>query len=219
MLYLETDGVRSTSAGVGGRLHAITRIGVGGTNSGIPFHAHELALNIVFGGRKLWLVARPNDHQAWDDLHETTRLNWGALGWTRRSWEGEEPPPDSDDMDWADLSSRQVQAAIQLGYTELTWDAEDRDQEDWEDLLPAEEARIQEYVSMLEDSNENMGDNFDGAIDNGALEDWRRREGQGHAWRCTQQPGEVVFVPQGFLHTTINVDESFAVAIQDHPSL
>ena len=36
----------------------------------------------------------------------------------------------------------------------------------------------------------------------------------GDTWDCTQHPGEVVFVPEMFLHATINLDESLAVAIQ-----
>jgi hypothetical protein len=36
----------------------------------------------------------------------------------------------------------------------------------------------------------------------------------GDTWDCTQQPGEVIFVPAGFLHATITLDESVAVAIQ-----
>ena len=30
----------------------------------------------------------------------------------------------------------------------------------------------------------------------------------------TQHPGEVMFVPEGFLHATINLEESVAVAVQ-----
>ena len=33
-------------------------------------------------------------------------------------------------------------------------------------------------------------------------------------WDCTQHPGEMVFVPEGFLHATINLEESVAVAVQ-----
>ena len=38
--------------------------------------------------------------------------------------------------------------------------------------------------------------------------------GGGETWDCTQRAGEVVFVPAGFLHATVNLDESVAVAIQ-----
>ena len=234
----------SADTDAGSRLHTITRVGVGGADSGIPFHAHETALNVVFGGRKLWLVAQPDDQIStldssaivgserlrWQELDEPTRLNWVALGWTRASWEGEEPPPASDDLDWGELPSEQALAARTLGFTELTWDEESR--EDTEigspaaDLLPSEEDRIREF---LEGVNEvEGGDRVSGSGDrDGAdtqretdsdrervLDDWRRRESLGQAWRCTQQPGDVVFVPEGFLHTTINVEESFSVAVQ-----
>ena len=38
--------------------------------------------------------------------------------------------------------------------------------------------------------------------------------GGGDTWDCTQHPGEAVFVPARFLHATINLDESVAVAVQ-----
>jgi hypothetical protein len=36
----------------------------------------------------------------------------------------------------------------------------------------------------------------------------------GDTWDCVQHPGDVVFVPEMFLHSTINLDESVAVAVQ-----
>ena len=36
----------------------------------------------------------------------------------------------------------------------------------------------------------------------------------GDTWDCVQHAGEVVFVPKMFLHSTINLDESVAVAVQ-----
>jgi hypothetical protein len=41
------------------RIH-LTRLGVGGSGSGAPFHDHDvIALNVAFAGRKRWLVTRP----------------------------------------------------------------------------------------------------------------------------------------------------------------
>ena len=38
----------------------LTRLGVGGSGSGAPFHDHDVvALNVAFAGRKRWLVTRP----------------------------------------------------------------------------------------------------------------------------------------------------------------
>jgi hypothetical protein len=36
----------------------------------------------------------------------------------------------------------------------------------------------------------------------------------GETWDCTQHPGEVVLIPRHFLHATVNLDESVAVAVQ-----
>lgn len=237
----------SDNTDTGSSLHTVTRIGVGGTESGIPFHAHETALNIVFGGRKLWLVAQPDEQVSsrvdssaivgserlrWQELDDPTRLNWVTLGWTRASWEGEQPPPASDDLDWEELPPEQAQAARALGFTASTWDVES--QEDLEnvravpaaDLLPSEEDRIREFlegVNPLEGGERVIGSGDKDSADTQresqrdskrVLDDWRTRESLGRAWRCTQQPGDVVFVPEGFLHTTINVEESFSVALQ-----
>ena len=43
---------------------------------------------------------------------------------------------------------------------------------------------------------------------------WRRLEGSERAWSCTQLPGEVVYLPDRFLHATVNLDEGLAVAVQ-----
>ena len=38
----------------------LTRLGVGGSGSGAPFHDHDvIALNVAFAGRKRWLITRP----------------------------------------------------------------------------------------------------------------------------------------------------------------
>lgn len=217
-----SGGTRPSNSGLE-TLRAITRIGVGGANSGIPFHAHELALNVVVGGRKQWLVALPDSHDHndeaepasgldWAELESGTRQSWGVLGWTSGSWEGVEAPPASDEMDWEELSAAEANAATDLGYDSQTWDAGGGDimERESEQLAPAlspsEELRIREFVDLP-----------DGDDERGPVDDWRRREGAAQAWRCTQHPGEVVFVPAGFLHTTINVEESLAVAVQREP--
>ena len=200
-----------------GALRPLTRVGIGGSASGTPFHDHELALNLVVAGRKRWLIARPDSQppepgstaapdagreRAWAELSEAVREHWQTLGWTERAWSGDDPPPESESQDWEELTAPQLDAAIALGYTERSWADAD------EALLTEEEEhRIQELV---ED---------DGApgSEGGSAEDWQRREAEGSAWRCTQQPGEAVFVPESFLHATINVEEGLAVAVQVRP--
>jgi hypothetical protein len=51
----------------------LTRLGVGGSGSGAPFHDHKvLALNVAFAGRKRWLVTRP--------CHPTCRIPFFKSG-------------------------------------------------------------------------------------------------------------------------------------------
>lgn len=33
-------------------------------------------------------------------------------------------------------------------------------------------------------------------------------------WDCTQHSGEAVFIPEKFLHATVNLDESVSLAVQ-----
>ena len=55
---------RSPRLGGGAPPPALTRLGVGGSGSGAPFHDHDvIALNVAFAGRKRWLITqacRPN---------------------------------------------------------------------------------------------------------------------------------------------------------------
>lgn len=110
-----------------GPLRALTRLGVGGTGSGTPFHDHELALNVAFAGRKHWLIAAPETELIHASPHELLHRI---------------------------LPSSQFQTA------------------------------------------------------------WRRLESSERAWSCTQLPGEVVYLPDRFLHATVNLDEGLAVAVQ-----
>ena len=43
---------------------------------------------------------------------------------------------------------------------------------------------------------------------------WAELEGGGKAWGCTQQAGDVVYVPDMFLHATVNLEETVAAAVQ-----
>lgn len=110
-----------------GPLRSLTRLGVGGTGSGTPFHDHELALNVAFAGRKHWLIAAPETDLIHASPHELLHRI---------------------------LPSTQFQEA------------------------------------------------------------WKRLETSKRAWSCTQLPGEVVYLPDRFLHATINLEEGIAAAVQ-----
>jgi hypothetical protein len=62
------------------------------------------------------------DWPSWDDLDQTSKRHWIALGWNQDSWSGNGSPPASDSF--VQLSSEQQAAVLQLGYTQETWDAE-----------------------------------------------------------------------------------------------
>lgn len=56
-----------------GLLLPLTRLGLGGTGTGAPFHDHEPAFNFAFAGRKHWIVAKP--HQPLALVSPTHLLN------------------------------------------------------------------------------------------------------------------------------------------------
>jgi hypothetical protein len=114
---------------------ALTRVGIGGSGSGAPFHDHDvIALNVAFVGRKRWLVTRP--------CRPNCRIPFREGG-----------------------------AAVYHP-----------------NMLLSDEAQAAAALQFLGEG--------------------------GDTWDCTQHPNEVVFVPERFLHATINLDESVAVAVQ-----
>ena len=122
----------------------LTRLGVGGSGSGAPFHAHHgvVALNVAFAGRKRWLVTRPCRPDCRIPFFEG-----GAAVYHPEMLLSQAPPGGG--------------------------------------LIAGPAAALR----MLAGAD-------------------------GDTWDCTQHPGEVVFVPAMFLHATINLDESVAVAVQ-----
>ena len=63
--------------------------------------------------------------KTWEQLTIREREAWKILGWTERSWAGDEPCPPSDTALWNELSPTE-QSALKYGlsYTQKTWDAE-----------------------------------------------------------------------------------------------
>jgi len=111
---------------------ALTRLGVGGSGSGAPFHDHDVvALNMAFAGRKRWLVTPP--------CRPSCRIPFFEGG-----------------------------AAVY--HPEV-------------------------LLSQASVALRTLGSGAD-------------------TWDCVQYPGEAVFVPAMFLHATVNLDESVAVAVQ-----
>jgi hypothetical protein len=66
------------------------------------------------------------ENYKWIDLgeqHVQVLQWWEALGWNIYAWNTYEDPPESDGMDWYELSDDERYAAAQLCYTQRTWDS------------------------------------------------------------------------------------------------
>lgn len=118
--------------GVGKYPPVLARLGIGGSGSGAPFHDHfVIALNMVFEGRKRWLVTRP-------------------------------------------CSPR-----CQIPF-------------------------FHNHSAVFHPEFLLKNDYFTAALTHFG----------GDTWDCIQRSGELVYIPTGFLHATVNLDETVAVAMQ-----
>ncbi|HNR90322.1 MAG TPA: hypothetical protein PKM65_18440 [Spirochaetota bacterium] len=57
---------------------------------------------------------------SWEDLNDTEKELWSALGWSEELWDGN-TAPESTDKEWDDLSDSERNAAMGLGFTEEIW--------------------------------------------------------------------------------------------------
>ena len=62
---------------------------------------------------------------AWDDLAEDARADFEALGWNRTTFNNNGPPPPCTSKRMRELHSKEISAALSLGFTEASWDHPD----------------------------------------------------------------------------------------------
>ena len=67
--------------------------------------------------------------KVWEDMPFHVQSHWRELGWTASSWHGLSDPPDSESLDFTQLSARQMSAARALGYDQRRWE---NDEGQWE---------------------------------------------------------------------------------------
>ena len=67
--------------------------------------------------------------KVWEDMPFDVQSHWRELGWTASSWHGLSDPPDSESLDFTQLSARQISAARALGYDQRRWE---NDEGQWE---------------------------------------------------------------------------------------
>jgi hypothetical protein len=86
------------------------------------------------------------DAQEWDYVSES----FAQLGWDEESWEGETELPETEEMEWKDLSDEQRAAAAQACYVEESWDMVPLDE--WNELpvAPEEESMDQQEMEQQE---------------------------------------------------------------------
>ena len=47
---------------------------------------------------------------------------WMSSGYNQANWDGDEDPPDTEEMDWDELTQAQQNAATKLCYFKGSWD-------------------------------------------------------------------------------------------------
>lgn len=60
----------------------------------------------------------------WADLTDEQKAAAGLLGYTEKSWDGDDEISICD-YDWKEMSTEQQEAAKVLGYTKDSWDEDD----------------------------------------------------------------------------------------------
>ena len=66
----------------------------------------------------------------WDEMvDEDIAKYWEGLGWTESSWNGESDEPESEGLDWEELTSDEQEYATEVCYFEELWD--ELELEDW----------------------------------------------------------------------------------------
>ena len=64
------------------------------------------------------------DDTVWDDLPSEQKAAAVTLGFSKDTWDDDQPSP-WDDEDWCDLPEQVMKAAKKLGYSMSTWDDDD----------------------------------------------------------------------------------------------
>ena len=73
----------------------------------------------------------------WNEMPADVQALWRTLGWTPASWSGLTDPPSAADKYWVELSPREKEAALALGYTSpQKWDEDPEDPFDYVDGNP-----------------------------------------------------------------------------------
>ena len=58
----------------------------------------------------------------WEELPDSAKEHWNALGWDKDNWEG--APPESGGISWEKLTEKERDAAKALGYDKQSWNEE-----------------------------------------------------------------------------------------------
>ncbi len=61
---------------------------------------------------------------SWADLSSKEKELWAVLGWQEYKWDGNQAPASSD-KDWNDLNLLEQTAAMNLGFSEDSWNSTD----------------------------------------------------------------------------------------------
>ncbi|CAK9103522.1 Ribosomal protein S6 kinase alpha-3 (S6K-alpha-3) (90 kDa ribosomal protein S6 kinase 3) (p90-RSK 3) (p90RSK3) (Insulin-stimulated protein kinase 1) (ISPK-1) (MAP kinase-activated protein kinase 1b) (MAPK-activated protein kinase 1b) (MAPKAP kinase 1b) (MAPKAPK-1b) (Ribosomal S6 kinase 2) (RSK-2) (pp90RSK2) [Durusdinium trenchii] len=164
----------------------VTHSGVlmGYTRSGIDFHRHQAAINLIFEGRKLWYMKVPNEVVESYAESEITELV-------------EEPlPPLYCDRFPQDkvcaFHEKQNTVIARIRHENGTFEEPD---------LKTAEERTKHFVGAFAEEIRTW------QITEGLQENHK-------ALHCVQHPGEIVFIPQQMQHAVLNLEPTVAMQMQ-----
>ena len=174
----------------------LTRLGIGGSGSGSPFHDHAVfALNMVFAGRKRWLITRPCQPDCKIPFY---RNGTAVYHPTRLLREKHLAAQALRTLAPAAIPQKKVaaNAGTVAGISAST-----------------STNTSTTYAATRRGKNNGSGGNGDG--DATLADSSDTTSAISTSWDCVQRPGELVLVPEGFLHATVNLDSAtVSVAMQ-----
>ena len=104
--------------------------------------AHDIPINFDQLSRLVKMATSPEVlhemEQPWSEMSDPVRKCWQTLGWSEASWNDEAPHPESESLNWKELTKAQVKAATRLGYDQRSWAGiKETDDEPWSEMSDA----------------------------------------------------------------------------------
>ena len=211
----------------------------------LSYNEKELAREIGLGDQEVWdCWINHFDSYSWDDIiSRSIGKHFIGLGWSEKTWNGDEGPPESDSKSWSELSETEQLHASQLCFDFDAWERIDMTPNNGPYPYPLPEIRFTHWKGLREDQrrvaravflyNDTMWNTFGMAdIENRGWDDLTERQRPyavqlglyERTWDCFQNHFRAsewtsLSVEQMSAFETLGWDEGMWTTRQEEPSL